>query len=273
MKKNILTVSAALFVALIAFSPAWAADNPPDKPSTLSVSFGAEFTSGGSVSGPGVSSIYAPLIFTWFPTERIDAGIELPVIVQRGSNTSMHLYETIQNARSSMMAGQGTAGGGISMGLGDLILRFGVIALFETGQLPQIRTSAYVKAPTASEARGFGTGEYDAGVGLDAVKWLGDFLVMGDAFYNYQGKAAYLGLTDYVSYSAGIGWQVSSSLRPGLLVKGATPPSNASGDLLEMRLRLLWTLTPATSLDLFVSRGIADSSPDYGGGIALIYAF
>jgi hypothetical protein len=108
---------------------------------------------------------------------------------------------------------------------------------------------------------------------VDVVKWFGDLLATGEAFYNYQGKAPDLGLLDYFSYTAGLGWQVSNTLRPMVLVKGATSPSHVSGDLLEGRIRLLWALTPAASLDLFTSRGIAASSPDYGGGIAVSYFY
>ncbi|MEI6214112.1 MAG: hypothetical protein WCP10_08395 [Desulfuromonadales bacterium] len=58
-----------------------------------------------------------------------------------------------------------------------------------------------------------------------------------------------------------------------LLVKGATAPSDYSSNLLEVRARLIWALTGSTSLDLYGSRGIADSSPEYGGGITIVYSF
>jgi len=273
MRHYIVCLSAILFAVLIGYNPAAAVDNVPDNPQTASISFGAEFASSGQGMGGMIRSIYMPLIFTWFPTERIDAGIELPIISQRGTNSSMHLYETQQNAASNMFAQQGGGGGSISTNIGDIILRFGMIAKFETENLPQLRPSMYVKCPTADKSDGTGTGEFDFGGGLEAMKWYGNLLLTADAYYNYQGKATGLGLTDYYSYSAGIGWQATNTLRPMLIVKGATAPTSTSGDLLETRLRLLWAITPATSLDTYGSRGIADSSPDYGGGVAIIHAF
>jgi hypothetical protein len=58
-----------------------------------------------------------------------------------------------------------------------------------------------------------------------------------------------------------------------LQLKGATAPSIYAGQLLEVRARGVWAATSATSFDLFVSRGIADNSPEYGGGMAVVYSF
>jgi len=279
MRRPTFPIAAMLLSALIAYCPesALAADGPPEKPLTASISFGAEFSSGAQDSGSRSQSIYVPLIFTWFPTERIDAGIELPIISQRDSDQSWHLYQNNQNSTSGMMAQGGGSGAGsnsstMNTGLGDILLRFGMIAQLEKERLPQARASLYVKCPTASKADGLGTGEFDAGAGMDAVKWFGDMQLTGELFYNYQGKAEFSDLLDYFSYTAGLGWQIST-VRSMLIIRGATPPARASGNLLETRIRLLWSLTPATSIDLFVSHGIADSSPDYGAGLAVIYAY
>jgi len=272
--KRLMLFSAALVAGMIDYSSAFAADSLPDSPVSALVSFGAEFSTGGQGSGSETQSIYVPLIFTWFPTERTDMGIEVPYLSQGGTNPAPHLYQNSRNAASTMMTRQGGAGGStVTTGLGDIIARFGILSMFETERLPQLREALYVKFPTASKADGLGTGEVDAGVGIDAVKWFGDLQFIGDLFYNYQGKAEDFGLTDYLSSTAGLGWQVSSSLRPMLLVKGATSLSRDSGALLEARMRLLWTLSAATSLDLFYSRGIAANSPDWGGGLAIIHFY
>jgi hypothetical protein len=95
----------------------------------------------------------------------------------------------------------------------------------------------------------------------------------GEGFYTYQGKVNGLGLKDYFSFTTLVGYQLTEKLQPMLLVKGATAPSSYSDGLLEARARVIWSLSGTTSLDLFVSHGIADSSPEYGGGLAAIYSF
>jgi len=131
----------------------------------------------------------------------------------------------------------------------------------------------YIKCPTSNASDGLGTGEFDFGVGVDASKWYGDLHLIGEGFFTYQGKADGCDLKNYFSYTAGAGYQLTKSIEPMLIVKGATAPSDYSGALLEARARLIWSLTGATALDLYGSAGIADSSPDYGGGIAVLYSF
>ena len=139
--------------------------------------------------------------------------------------------------------------------------------------LPQIKTSLFVKTPTASLSDGLGTGEFDFGGGVDLSKWLGDMYLAGEALYNYQGRVAGFGLKNYLSYNGTVGYQMMHSILPMLVIKGATAPSDYSDNLLEVRGRVLLTLSPSTAIDLFVSHGISSSSPDYAGGVAVIYSF
>jgi hypothetical protein len=230
-----------------------------------------------------------PLIATWSPNERFDVGIEVPFIYQSSSNVTSSLYSTSQSTTTTTAAAKGGPGGNSAAslgnssasgssssdvsGLGDIILRLGVIALFEGDKAPQLRPSLFVKFPTASTSDGLGTGEFDFGVGVDASKWYGDLHLIGEGFYTWQGQADGFGLKNYFSYTAGVGYQLTKSVEPMLLVKGATAPSSYSGDLLEARARVIWSLTDTTMLDLYGSLGIADSSPDYGGGLSVIYSF
>ncbi|MBL0226661.1 MAG: transporter [Geobacteraceae bacterium] len=293
MKRHYLRyVTATLLVIWVSCSPASAAEVPRHKQSDFSISLGAEFASGDYGTGTTTESVYLPLILTWFPTERIDIGVELPYIYQNNSNVTTSLFQSNQTtntaktvirqggpggssvtgAASTGTAGSGSSGSSVS-GLGDIILRCGVIVLFEGERTPQLRPSLFVKFPTANAEDGLGTGEFDAGGGLEATKWFGDLLLTGEALYNYQGRVSGFGLKNYLSYTAGVGYQATQSIRPMLILKGATAPSSYTGDLLEARLRMIWDVTRTTSLDLFVSHGIADSSPEVGGGAAVVYNF
>lgn len=235
-----------------------------------------------------------PLIVTWLPTDRIDVGVEIPFVYQNNSNVTTDLYrnsQVVAAAKTVARGGPGGSGGSTMQqqsgtgsgssgssdsavsGIGDVILRFGVIALFEERWLPQLRPSLFVKFPTANSYDGLGTGEFDAGAGIEASKWFGDTYFLGEVLYNYQGKAEGFGLNNYVSYTLGAGYQLTANLKPMLMLKGASAPSTYSDALLEVRERVLWSFTGTTSLDVYLSQGISDSSPDYGGGIAVIYSF
>jgi hypothetical protein len=290
---NYLYISVALVFAMISATPAWSVSSVPDKPQTASISLGAEFASGKYGTDSTIRSVYMPLIAIWSPNDRFDFGIEIPFLYQSSSNVTTSLFSTSLStaaAKSTLrggpggnrtttqqpLAGTSTASGTTESdvsGLGDIIVRAGYILLAEKAPLPQLRLSLFVKTPTASESDGLGTGEFDYGGGFDLTKWYGDLHLTGEMLYIWQGKVNGFDLKNYVSYTAGVGYQLMESLEPMLLVKGATAPSGYSDSLLEARGRLLWSVSDTTLLDLYGSRGISDSSPEYGGGIAVIYSF
>lgn len=282
-------VGLALFLATTSSNPVFALSTTPEKPQNASISLGAEFASGNYGTDSTLRSFYMPLIATWSPNDRFDIGIEVPFLYQSSSNVTTDVYHASLSTTTAkttarggpsgnqqQQAGNSTASGaskaGLS-GLGDIILRLGVIALFEDANVPQVHPSLFIKCPTANVSDGLGTDEFDVGVGVEASKWFGNTYLTGEGFYTYQGKANGFDLKNYFSFTAGVGYQLTERVKPMLIVKGATAPSTDSDGLLEARARVVWSLTDATSLDLYGSRGITDSSPDYGGGIAVIYSF
>ncbi len=265
-------------------------------PAAVSLSLGAEYASGNYETDATVRSVYLPLIVTWLPDARWDVSLEIPYLFQSSSNLTTHLYSNGVgmvaqqpayqgggNGRSRLAATDGGPEAEVAAsstpaksdvsGLGDVILRVGVIALAEGVYVPQLRPSLFVKFPTASRDDGLGTGEYDGGLGCQAVKWFDNLQLAGEAFHVWQGEAEGFGLRNYWSYTAQAGYLLTETVEPLLVVKGATAPAEGSGQLLEGRVRLLWALSEATVLDLYVARGLTDNSPDYGGGMTLVYSF
>jgi hypothetical protein len=304
MLNYLLYIGVALFLTMTCSNQVSALSTTPEKPQTASLSFGAEFASGKYGTNSTIRSMYMPLIATWSPNDRLDFGIEVPFIYQNSSNVTTDLYRNSSTTTKTTARGGpgGNSGnyqmqqaGGVSTtqgslsgntysnssgrsdsdvsGLGDIILRAGYILLLDNSSMPQVRTSLFVKTPTASVSDGLGTGEFDFGGGFDLSKWFGDLHLAGEVRYNYQGRVSGFGLNNYFSYSGTVGYQITESMRPMLVLKGATAPSAYSEDLLEARARVIWSLTDKTSLDMYGSRGITDSSPDYGGGISVIYSF
>ena len=306
MLNYLLYIGVALFLTMTCSNQVSALSTTPEKPQTASLSFGAELASGKYGTDSTIRSVYMPLIATWSPNDRLDFGIEVPFIYQNSSNVTTDLYRNSQsstNAKTTARGGPGGSSGNYRMqqtggvstiqgsstgnaylnysgrsdsdvsGLGDIILRAGYILLLDNSSMPQVRTSLFVKTPTASVSDGLGTGEFDFGGGFDLSKWFGNLHLAGEVLYNYQGRVSGFGLNNYFSYSGTVGYQITESMRPMLVLKGATAPSTHSEDLLEVRARVIWSLTDKTSLDIYCVRGITDSSPDYGGGISVIYSF
>jgi len=284
VRKRILQLAAITFMWMVCSTGgAWALGSAVDSAETGSIRVGAEFASGDYGTATTTDSWYFPVIATWFPTDRIDVGVEIPYLYQSNANVTSGLFQNRYGSAARQLAGGGGPGGksrqpgdaassSADSGLGDIILRFGVIALFEGEFLPQMRPSIFVKFPTA-DSDGLGTGEFDAGGGIELSKWLTDWHLLGEGLFTYQGRADGFALKNYVSFTAGVGYLWTDSLETMVLTKGATAPSEYSTDLLEVRGRIVWAITDAVALDVYGSRGLADSSPDYGGGMALVYSF
>ena len=289
MMNSLVLSAVAVFAFITALSGvSWGVELSEKQP-VASISIGGEFSSGKYNTGGTTRRIYLPLIVSWYPTERLDASVELPFLYQSSSDITTTIYQTTTAMTSSGSVARrggpggpvGTAGTGGTAGadssavsgLGDIILRAGYILSFESSSLPKIKTSLFVKTPTASLSDGLGTGEFDFGGGVDLSKWFGDMYLAGEALYNYQGRVAGFGLKNYLSYNGTVGYQMKHSILPMLVIRGTTTPSDYSDNLLEIRGRLLLPLDQATMIDLFVSRGISQSSPDYAGGVAVIYSF
>jgi hypothetical protein len=76
-----------------------------------------------------------------------------------------------------------------------------------------------------------------------------------------------------MAYNAGVGYQVTESVRPILLIKGTSPPADGTSSLLEVRLKLKYQATKHTGIDGYVAKGITTNSPDYGTGLSVYYDF
>lgn len=285
-------IIAACFFCVTAVSNSFAAPFEEKAP-VGSISVGVEFSSGSYNGSSTTRTIYMPIIATWYPSERLDFAVELPYIYQSSSQVTTTLFQNstvpqtvarrggpggMLNASSTNTAtNSSTTGNMVSnhavSGLGDIILRAGYIVSFENNKLPQFRSSFFVKTPTAAVDDGLGTGEFDYGGGFDLSKMFGKTYLAAEALYNAQGKVEGFGLKNYFSFNGTAGYQLTESVRPMIVLKGATAPSEYSEELLEVRGRLLWELTHNTALDSFLSKGISNSSPDYSAGIALSYAF
>lgn len=256
---------------------------------TYSIGQGFEFSSGKYGTNTRTESIYAPLTVIVSPTDRLGVSLEIPFVYQSNSNVVSSIARGgMQGSKTTMlptagMGGMSGSGSGMSSstgsmdqsvgGLGDITLKIGYILFPEKDSMPQIRPMAFVKFPTADKNKSLGTGEFDEGFSVEFSKWLGNWNPFVEAGYTVQGKSAQFALKNYMTYNAGVGYQVADSFRPILLIKGTTPPAEGASSLLEARLKLKYQATKHTGIDGYIAKGITTNSPDYGTGLAVFYDF
>ncbi len=256
---------------------------------TASVGLGLEFTSGDYGTGTRTNALFVPLTIAVTPFERWGFSLEIPYVYQSNTNVIAGQFRQMQGAQmaSVAMAGQtqrngmggtlrssSTADPAASQGgLGDITLRAGYVLVEEADRIPQVRPNVFVKIPTADKDKGLGTGEFDEGVALEFSKWFGDWYAFVEPGYAVQGKSADLPLKNYLNYNAGAGYQVTDAFRPMFILKGSTSRADGASSLLEARLKMMYQVTALTGIEGYLSKGLTDSSPDYGAGMAVSYEF
>jgi hypothetical protein len=256
---------------------------------TYSVGQGFEFSSGKYGTNTRTDTIYAPFTVMASPTNRLGLSLEIPFVYQSNGNVVSSIARGgMQGSKTTMlpavgMSGMSGSGNGMSSssastnqsesGLGDITIKVGYILLPEKDSMPQIRPMAFVKFPTADKNKSLGTGEFDEGFAVEVSKWFGSWNPFAEVGYTVQGKSAQFALKNYMTYNAGVGYQVAESFRPTLIIKGTTSPADGASDLLEVRLKLKYQATNHTGIDGYVAKGITTSSPDYGAGLSVYYDF
>lgn len=256
---------------------------------SYSIGQGFEFSSGKYGTDTRTDSIFAPLTIMASPIDRLGLSLEIPFLYQSNGNVVSSIARGgMQGSKTTMLPAVGTSamsgsGSGMSStssstnqsenGLGDITLKVGYILVPEKDSMPQIRPMAFVKFPTADKNKSLGTGEFDEGFAVEVSKWLGKWNPFAEAGYTVQGKSAQLSLKNYMTYNAGVGYQVAENFRPILLIKGATPPADGASSLLEVRLKLKYQATNHTGIEGYLAKGITTNSPDYGAGLSVFYDF
>ncbi len=276
----------AVLVLAVSLLPALGYASEP----LFSVGLGFEYATGKYGTDFSTDSIFVPLTVTAYPTKRFDVSVEIPFVYQSSSAVVAGVFRGAQmRGTSGTMMGAAMFGPGFfspamtsaspanvqesQSGLGDITAKAGYILLPEEDYIPKVRPFVLVKFPTADEDKFLGTGSFDGGFGVEVAKWFADWYSYGEIGYTIQGKSSVIDVKNYLAYTIGIGYQVTEKFRPMFLLKGSTPPAEESGALLEARLKLKYQITAATGIDGYVSKGITNSSPDYGVGVAAYMDF
>jgi hypothetical protein len=232
---------------------------------------GFDFTSGDYGTDNTADSLVTTLGLGYYPTDRFDLRLAIPWLYQSEGVTTTGGIRLGGPGRQTREEGPGRQSIRNQSGLGDITLAAGYVLLPETGALPQLRPYALVKLPTAAE--NMGTGEYDLKLGLDLSKWLTSWYLFGGGSVVFQGGKAELGLQDFATYEAGVGYPLPGELLPIVSLWGASSPAAASSSLLEASFTLNKRLSDSKGFSFTGSKGLSNSSPDYGVGGSLFINF
>lgn len=248
-----------------------------DIAASAAVGVGFEVSHGDYGTGADATLVTLPLFVFLYPTDKLDITLETPLIyLSSKSDSGVVVTHTGGAGRGRAANSSRTAAASTTVqesGLGDINMTTGWTLLHDGERTPKVRPTFYVKVPSGDPDRGLGTGTVEAGPGLSVSKWLGNVQFFGEGAYIFQNsKSDYPG-RNYVSYLGGAGIQATERLFVSALAKGSSPRSDGAGAQAEGRLKLSFMHSRRISWEMYASSGFTNASPDFGGGMMMIYQF
>ena len=274
-------VGLLLCLALFAHSSqASARDGEPrlDSAASAAVGVGFEVSHGDYGAGADATLVTLPLSVFLYPADKLDITLEVPLLYLSSKSDSGVVVTSSGGAGRGRGADRsGTAASASTTvhesGIGDINMTAGWTLLQDGEGTPKVRPTFYVKVPSGDLDRGLGTGTVEAGPGLSVSKWLGNVQLFGEGAYIFQNsKSDYPG-RNYVSYLGGAGIQATDRWFVSALAKGSSARSEGAEAQAEGRLKLNFMHSRRMSWEIYGSAGFTDASPDFGGGMSMIYQF
>jgi hypothetical protein len=128
-----------------------------------------------------------------------------------------------------------------------------------------------VKLPTASAAKGLGTGKTDFTAQIDVAKTWGRFTPFATLAYRFIGTPSAYPLHDAWNGSLGLQYTVSHVVSTGLSFDYRQSASPTGTDPRELFGYVAVAVTPKWSLEFYGIAGLSDGSPDAGGGLQITF--
>ncbi len=171
-------------------------------------------------------------------------------------------------------AGGGAIGihtSGHASGIGDVHLfgTYSIESLWAGGWFVDL--TARVKAPTASFARGLGTGVWDGGGQVDIAKTVGNLIPFLQVGYRFTGSPTGYALRNVLYGSAGVQYTWNERITTGAsydvrqaALAGARAPQEGTA-------YLNYKFSDRWSANVYGTAGFSPNSPSAGGGIAITF--
>lgn len=149
-----------------------------------------------------------------------------------------------------------------NFGIGDPNLHADVFIVREGETRPAVQLSADVKFPLADVDRGFGTGAWDFGAGLNVSKGIGRAFLTAGVAYWILGDMPDQELKNNIGYGFSAGWLPGNRIAAVFSLAGYTRIIEGTDPPLQLSLVGSYLFSARRSLSASVGLGLTESSPD-----------
>jgi hypothetical protein len=162
---------------------------------------------------------------------------------------------------------------GTASGIGDLVVSATYAAYYHRAGQLGIDLTGKLKAATADENEGLGTGESDAAAIVEAYKTLDRLTLLGGVGRHFLGSSTFIPLNDVWSWSLGGSYRIGERDSAGLMFDARQRVS--PGAFPQRELTAFWShkLDRDWKSQAYLLQGFADGSPDWGAGLSVLRSF
>jgi len=243
---------AAVLAAPLALFLSW----PAPAETQPEIRFVPAYFSGDFGTGISTGMTYLPLIFILGSTRQ-----ELRVTVPYLSVTTSQPVTFVGNE----IIPRGSGGRTNESGLGDIVAREEYFFLEGGRRRPWISGLIRIKAPTADDTRGLGTGEWDYGPGAAVIQPLGArWNLLGEAQYVVRGDPRGTDFRNTWWLSGGLQKKLSGSTAASLYYERTQSVVPGRRDLVDLILGYDHGFARRLTLRTSVFVGLSDTAEDYG---------
>lgn len=178
----------------------------------------------------------------------------------------------------NVVEGVGVVGGGgqrtTQSGLGDITLAVTNTVYDNAASGTALDVTGKVKFGTADYGKGLGTGENDYSLAIEPSQVVGPVTVFGALGYKFVGDPEGVDLHNVVFASLGGSMKVMDGTSAGLVLDAQTRSSDvAPSAQRELTAFASTRLEDGWKAQVYLSRGLAEDSPDWSGGASVSYSF
>ncbi len=250
-------------IAAVLLLGAGLADTSVAEGGRMSLTLGAEYTSGEYGGDENIDDVYLPLTVAW-SNENLSARVTVPYAYVSAPEGS------IIGRGNDVVIGSGESRS--DSGLGDVTLAVSWLDVYSSRDVA-LDVTGKVKLGTADEEKGLGTGETDYTLQLDGYVFQDDFLWMATVGYKWRGDSPGLDLDDTWFAAGGMAVRMPAESRVGTLVSYRPEVVDGGEDAMDVTLFYDRDFAPALGAQLYVLAGLTDGSPDWGIGGSVSWSF
>lgn len=180
---------------------------------------------------------------------------------------------TVIGGGTGAVVGTGSGQRTTESGIGDtwLSLRYSVESL--PSNIGYLDITGKIKAPTANDNKGLGTGAFDYTFQADFYKPLGRLTPLLTVAYKIKGDAPHLPLDNVWYLSGGADWRANDDLHFGATIDYQQAAASGASDDTELFTYASWRLSREWRLVPYAYFGFTNGSPDQGFGLQTSYRF